>query len=287
MLVTVKFDLVGRRCIVTGASSGIGKEVAKNLAYFGATVVLACRDLDRGSAVLQQIAEETGNDRLSLHLIDVKAPASIRGFVRQVTSGGAPVHVLVNNAAVVSERRIELPGGRELTWATNALSYFLLSNLLIPTLKSSGPSRIVNLASAHAGGLDATDLDFRTRKYSGWHAYIQSKQANRMLTWALASRLVGTDISIHACDPGLTATRLHEGLGGWRGRLARWGRAFMKSPAQGALTPTYLAAAPEVHAHTNHFWIGTRRHTCRFRRTDEVEALWHRCVEMTGVDVPA
>ena len=173
----MKFDLVDRRCIVTGASSGIGKEIARNLAYFGATVVLACRNRNRGSATLQEIVEDSGNDRLSLLPLDLADPESIKGFVRQVTAKGKPVHVLVNNAGTFVQKRETTDAGREVTWATNALGPFALTNLLSKTLVKSGPSRVVNVASTLAGGLVLDDLEFEKRRYSGLKAYKQSKQA--------------------------------------------------------------------------------------------------------------
>ena len=280
----MKFDIVDRRCIVTGASSGIGKEIARNLAYFGATVVLACRDRDRGSAALQELVEDSGNDRLSLLPLDLADPESIRGFVRQVTAKGNPLHVLVNNAGTFAPRRETTVAGREVTWATNALGPFALTNALSKTLVRSGPSRVVNVASKLAGGLALDDLEFQTRKYSGLKAYKQSKQANRMLSWGLQAR-IGNEVAVTACHPGGVDTGIYDNLSGIGAAVMRVGRRLLKSPAEGARTPTRLAADPALGTLRAEFWVDEAATTCRFRDPTAIDALWARCVEMTHTDV--
>lgn len=280
----MKFDLVDRRCIVTGASSGIGKEIARNLAYFGATVVLACRSRERGSAALQEIAEDSGNDRLTVLPLDLSEPESIRGFVQQVTIGDAPIHVLVNNAGTYRETRETTADGRELTWATNVLGPFMLTNLLAPSLIAGGPSRIVNLASKLAGGLDLDDLDFERRSYSGTKAYKQSKQANRMLTWGCQQR-IGDIVSVNACHPGGVNTRIYDNLSGLAAAVMKVGRRFMKTPAEGARTPTRLAADPELGNLRAEFWINEASVKRKFADQVAIDALWTRCVALTQTDL--
>ncbi len=269
---------------MTGASSGIGKEIARNLAYFGATVVLACRSRERGSAALQEIAEDSGNDRLSVIPLDLAVPDSIRGFAHQATIGGAPVHVLVNNAATYRDARETTPQGHELTWATNALGPFMLSNLLAPSLVANAPSRVVNVASKLAGGLDLRDLDFQSRSYSGTKAYKQSKQANRMLSWGYQQR-IGDMVSVSACHPGGVDTRIYDNLSGLAAAVMKVGRRFLKSPAEGARTPTRLASDPELGNLRAEFWIDEAPATCKFRERAAIDALWSRCAELTQTDL--
>jgi retinol dehydrogenase-12 len=279
----VKYDLVDRRCVVTGATSGIGKEIARNLAYFGATVVIASRNRDRGSATLQELVDDSGNDRLTMMEVDLSSFESVRAFARRVLSAG-PVHVLVNNAGMLSSERVTTADGHEMTWATNGLAYFMLANLLLPSLQKNGPARIVNVASRFAGRLRVDDLDFEKRRFSGSQAYAQSKQANRMLSWGLANRISG-DVSVHACHPGAVSTGLHRGQSGlWRGVYGLVQR-FYRSPAEGAMTPTYLAAAPEIHTQGNQFWMDQKPVPCKFRDAERIDALWSKCVEMTRTDV--
>ena len=282
----MKYDLVDRRCVVTGATSGIGREIARNLAYFGATVVLACRDRDRGSIALQDIAEDSGNDRITMLQVDLSSLPSTRQFVHRLTAGDAPVHVLVNCAAVLSSEREVSADGIELTWATNALSYFTLANLLMPTLHRTGNARVVNVASKFAGKLDLEDLQFERRRYAGLDAYAQSKQANRMLTWALTRRVVGDRISVHACHPGAVATNLYSEFKGLRGAALRFSKRFMKSPSEGSMTPTFLAADPDVHGESGKFWSEQKPVACEFAADEDAqEALWGKCVALSGTDL--
>ena len=280
----MKYDLVDRRCVVTGATSGIGKEIARNLAYFGATVVLACRDRDRGSATLQELVEDSGNDRLSMMQVDLSIQDSVRSFAHRVTSADAPVHVLVNNAGVWLNARKEAPDGHEMTWATNVLGPFMLTNLLLSALRKSPPARVVNVASKLAGGLKVEDVDFKKRRFSGQRAYAQSKQANRMLSWGLAKR-VGPKIFVAACHPGAVKSELFRHQKGLRSAVLGLMSGLLKSPADGALTPTFLAAAPEIQDQGDQFWVDQKPVPCKFRDMDRIDALWKKCVEMTRTDV--
>ncbi|MBK8240733.1 MAG: SDR family NAD(P)-dependent oxidoreductase [Deltaproteobacteria bacterium] len=281
----MKYDMVDRRCIVTGASSGIGKEIARNLAYFGASVVLACRDRDRGSATLHEIVTDSGNENVTMMQVDLGHRQSIRAFVKNVTAGG-PVHVLVNNAAVLCADRRVSPDGIEQTWATNVLGYFALTNLLLPTLRRSGPARVVNVASTFARGLQLDDVQFERRKYSGMAAYAASKQADRMLAWRLAELTVNDDVSVHACHPGAVGSGLFREQSGWFGRLIRMGQGWaLKSPNAGALTPTFVAADPTVAAESGRFWIDRAPRPCPFARDRAaLLELWRICVEQTQCD---
>lgn len=284
---SVKYDLVDRRCVVTGASAGIGKEVARNLAYFGATVVLACRDRERGSAALQEIVADSGNERVTMLQVDVSSRASVRAFARNATAGGAPIHVLVNNAAIMTPTRTTSVDGIESTWATNVLGYFAITNQLLPSLRRGAPSRVVNVASTYAGGLVLRDVEFTSRKYDGMAAYRQSKQADRMIAWRLAEICRRDMVSVHACHPGAIDTGLMRTTSqSWLGRLMGASRrATLKTPAQGALTPTFCAAAPEVGEQTARFWIDNTPQPCKFAANgEEIAALWRLCVEQTGCD---
>jgi NAD(P)-dependent dehydrogenase (short-subunit alcohol dehydrogenase family) len=281
----VRYDLVDRRCVVTGASSGIGKEIARNLAYFGATVVMACRDRTRGSAALEEIVADSGNDRVSLMIVDVASLASIRTFARNLVAGGSNIHLLVNNAACVAHTRRTSPDGFELTWATNVLAYFALTNLLLPTLRRSAPARVLHVASTYARGLDLTDVQFAKRRYSGLRAYAQSKQADRMIAWRLAALLPAQEVSVHACHPGLVSSGLYREQGGWLRRVLGLGSWLMKTEREGALTPTFVAADPDVQEPSGRFWIEKQPVPCEFvKNGDDLRALWRLCADMTKTD---
>ena len=281
----MRYDLVDRRCVVTGASSGIGKEIARNLAYFGATVVLACRSREKGGAALEEIVADSGNDRVSLMLVDVSSLASVRAFAKNIVAGGSPLHLLVNNAACVANTRRTSVDGFELTWATNVLAYFALTNLLLPVLRKSAPARVIHVASTYARGLDLADVQFEKRRYTGLRAYAQSKQADRMLAWRLAAMLPATEVSVHACHPGLVASGLYREQKSWLQRVLGLGSWLMKNEREGALTPTFVAADPEVQTPSGRFWIDRAPVPCEFMtQQDDIRALWRLCADMSKTD---
>lgn len=281
-------DLSGRTCLVTGANTGIGRATALGLARLGARVVLACRNGERGEAARSSIAAETRNAQVEVMTVDFASQQSIRAFARAFRETHPALHVLVNNAGIWQEHRRESPDGIELTWATNVLGYFLQTQLLLELLKKSAPARIVNVASGLARDLDVADVEFTRRRYGGVQAYAQSKQANRMWTWALARRLAGTGVTANAMHPGGVATELFGKGGGFRSRIASFFVRFTgRSPAEGADTVIWLAASPEVDGQTGKFWIDRQEHRCRYRDSAAEEALWALCASMTGETAPA
>jgi NAD(P)-dependent dehydrogenase (short-subunit alcohol dehydrogenase family) len=270
-----------RTCLVTGANSGIGKETARGLARLGHRVVLACRDAERGEAARRDIGETTGNPAVELMIVDLARQASIREFARAFLASHRELHVLVNNAGIWSTRRREGPDGIEETWAVNVLGYFLVTELLLDRLRESAPARIVNVASKLAGELDLEDVEFRRRPYSGISAYSQSKQADRMLSWALARRLDGTGVTVNAMHPGGVNTPLFAKGGGLMAMAASVvAKAAGKTPEQGADTAVWLAASPEVQGTSGRFWIDRRDVPCRFRDDAAEERLWELCASM-------
>ena len=280
----MKYDLVGRRCVVTGASSGVGREIARNLAYFGATVVLICRDRDRGSEALQDIAEDSGNDHITLLQSDLSDGQALRQLARNILAGQSDVHVLVNNASTWEDERRESSDGHELTFATNTLAPFVLTNLLYKTLARCAPSRVINVASSNAGGLDLSDLEFAKRRYSARAAYMQSKQALLMLTWALSEKADSAKVSVHACHPGPVDTPVFRAQRTFMKKL--FGRSLMHRPSDGALTATWLAADPAVHEIETSFWADRKAVRCRFKDDEDRDELWAKCVEMTRANLP-
>jgi NAD(P)-dependent dehydrogenase (short-subunit alcohol dehydrogenase family) len=271
-----------RTCLVTGANSGIGKEAARALAGRGDRVILVCRDPQRGEAARKEIAETTGNPAVELGVVDLGRQNSIREFARQFLESHRELHVLVNNAGMWANRRRETPDGIEETWAVNVLGYFLLTELLLGRLRESAPARIVNVASRLAGDLDLEDVEFRRRSYSGVSAYSQSKQANRMLTWALARRLESTGVTANAMHPGGVNTPLFAKGGGLLGMAASvYAKVSAKTPEAGADTVVWLASDPEVEGKSGEFWIDRQKVRCRFHDPAAEERLWELCASMT------
>ena len=280
----LEFELSGRTAVVTGASAGIGKEVARDLARMGATVVLACRSAERGEAARREIAATAKGARLEVMELDVSSRDSIQRFAQALASRHPKLQVLVNNAGTWSQERRESVDGVELTWATNVLGAFLTSERLLEPLRAGAPSRIVNVASILARDLDLGDVEFRRRRYSGVRAYAQSKQAERMWTWALARRLQGTGVTANAMHPGGVNTELFRKAGGLLGAAAS---AYMKlsgarTPSQGADTASWLASNPDLATTNGAFWIDRQERPCAFRDEASEEALYALCARMLG-----
>jgi len=221
-----------RVAAVTGATGAIGKAVAEGIAAKGEyTVVLLCRNEAKARQAVKDIIRSTGNMQVRYDLVDVSRRASVEELAG---CWRGPLHVLVNNAGVTPRQRQETPEGIELQFATNVLGYFWMIQSFTEHLKRSAPSRVINVASYWAGGLDMRDLEFEHRGYSNGAAYRQSKQADRMLTVIYAGRLKPFDVSINACHPGDVRSTLSGNLG--------FGGS--ETPAQGARTPVWLATDP-------------------------------------------
>jgi retinol dehydrogenase 14 len=252
--------LLGKTVIVTGASSGIGKETARELAKAGARVTLICRPGPKAEAALEELARDVGGENVELLGADLSQMESIRSCAAQFKKTHDRLDVLVNNAGVYLSERQVTPEGLEKTFATNHVAYFLLTNLLLDLLKSSAASRVVCVASEAErwGKIDFDDLQCEKR-YGGMKAYAQSKLANIMFTYELARRLTGTGVTANCLHPGVVRT----GWGTTSNLLFRIGialyRPFMISPRQGAKTSIYLASSPDVETVTGKYFFKSRQ----------------------------
>lgn len=248
--------MTAKTILITGATSGIGRVAAESLAQQGAQVVLVGRNPAKTEATVAEIKRATGNASVSHLLADLSEQAQVRGLAAQFLSRYPRLDVLINNAGGVFRQRRLTADGREMTWALNHLSYFLLTNLLLDRLLASGPARIINVSSnAHrrVRGLDFDDLE-GARSYWGFRAYARSKLANVLFTYELARRLAGTAVTANALHPGLIRT----GFGANNGRL--WALLYVfinalgRTPAQGADTLIYLASSPAVEGLTGQYF---------------------------------
>lgn len=273
--------LDGKVCIVTGATAGIGKEIARNLAREGATVVLPCRNAQRGEAARADILADVPQAKVELAEADLSVQASLRDFAAKTLAAHPRIDVLVNNAGVWTNAREVSKDGIELTWATNVLGYHLLTALLRPALEATS-GRIVNVASTLARGLDLADVQFERRSYDGMAAYAQSKKANRMLTWGLAERLAGK-VTANAVHPGFVASELNRSERGIRGVAIALGHMlFARSTKKGAQGATWLASSPDAAKVTGKFWMDQKELTCKNRDPEKIRALWDLCESLTG-----
>ncbi len=280
----------GKLCLVTGETAGIGQITARELARLGARVVIVGRSPEKIEATIRQIRATTGAGAVESLVADLSSQSEVRRLAEQVQTRYDRLDVLVNNAGAMSLRRQESVDGIEMTLALNHLSYFLLSNLLLPLIKSSAPARIVNVASAaHKGAsINFDDLEGE-RRYSGYKAYQQSKLANIQFSYELARRLEGSGVTVNSLHPGFVRTNFLDGIEGWRGRLFRAlaGRAAI-SPEQGARTSIYLSSSPEVAGVSGRYFEKERPVASSTQSLDETVAqrLWRISEEMTGL-VPA
>lgn len=268
-----------KRVVITGPTSGVGKEAAIQLADLGAEMILACRNLDKGNEVASDITRKTDSAKIAVMHLDTSSQASIRVFVKEFQHNYRRLDVLINNA---SGNRGTLPqidsvDGIELTFATNVLGYFLLTQELLEVLKRSAPSRIINVASQFASDLDLDDLQFERRKFEGFKAYAQSKACDRLLTWAQARRLDDSSVTVNAMTPGLiTATQLYRNAEPELvQRLTQYSGG--RTIADGADTLVWLASDSDLEGMTNKFFEDREEVECKFRNEGDEEKLWKIC----------
>jgi NAD(P)-dependent dehydrogenase (short-subunit alcohol dehydrogenase family) len=253
------WSLRGKTCLVTGATSGIGEQIALGLAREGARVALVGRSRERGEASVERIRRESGSSDVELLLADLASQAEIRSLAERVLDRFASLHVLVNNAGVANLRRETTPDGLEATFAVNHLAYFQLTLLLLERLRASAPARVVNVASdAHKfGRLDFDDLQSE-RRYRTMNVYGRSKTANILFTRELARRLEGAGVTVNCLHPGAVATRLGQQNGVFARVLTRALSVFFRTPAQGADTAVWLASSPALADTTGRYFYSRR-----------------------------
>ena len=285
----MKDDLLcGRVCLVTGANGGIGFEVARGLADHSATVLLACRNRERGEAAVAAIRAATGNAEVELELADLSLQRSVRELARSVCTRQPRLDLLVNNAGVWPAERQLTAEGVELTWATNVLGPFLLTSLLGELLRASAPARVVNLGSIAAGGLDLTDVEFARRRFVPVRAYAQSKQAIHMLTWSFAERLRAAGVTANAVHPGAVATGLFQRRRSALGSFLDWGLNLVgRSAARGADTIVWLGSDPTGLRETGKLWHDRRPIRSGRREPARLGELWRTCEAMCGERQPS
>lgn len=274
----------GKTVVITGPTSGIGKEIARGLAKMGATLVLGCRNTDAGACLADDLLKVSKAAKVDVIQVDLADRKSIETFSQKTLERHPRLDVLVNNAGVSrgSQLRSKSPDGIELTFGTNVLGYFLMTRWLLGRLRDSTPSRIVNVASTFASDLDLDDLQFEVRPWDSMKAYAQSKACDRMLTWALARRLESSSVTANAMAPGLVAdTGLYRNTPAQVMSQLRQ-RGSGRTPADGADTAVWLASSPEVDGVTGKFFENRKEVPCSFRNTEGEERLWHICEELAS-----
>ncbi len=254
-------DMKGKRCLVTGATSGIGRLTAEALAAAGAEVILVGRDPEKTEKVRAEIAAATGSAEVGVLIADMASLESIRAFGAAFHERYDRLDVLVNNAGGYNASRQETADGFELTFGVNHLGYFLTTLLLLPALRAASDARVVSVSSgAHRLARPNLDDLQSERGYSALRAYSDSKLFNLHFTFELAERLRDTAITANAMHPGAVASGFGSGPG-WFGKVIALARPFMRTPAKGAETVIFLAASDEVRGVTGRYYIDRKPRT--------------------------
>lgn len=283
----VNETLVGKTILVTGATSGIGLVTAQALAKRGATLILVGRDHERCLETADRLRRDTNNTAIEPMVADLSYQQDIRTLAENVRARYPRLDVLINNAGGMFSPRQESRDGIEMTWALNHLAYFLLTNLLLDTLKASAPSRIVSVASdAHrmASGINFDDPESK-KNYKPFRAYAQSKLANILFTRELAKRLEGTRVTANCLHPGFVSTRFFQKQGFIFTLMKLIAPLMAINPDSGAKTSIYLAASPKVEGISGLYFAKEAPATPRPAALDDSAAarLWKLSETMTGL----
>jgi NAD(P)-dependent dehydrogenase (short-subunit alcohol dehydrogenase family) len=277
----------GKTCIVTGSNSGIGKETAFALADLGASVVMVVRNLERGKIAREDIRKQLKESQIELMQCDIASRLSIEKFSSEFKSKFDSLHVLVNNAGAVFSRRQVTEDKIERTLAVDYLGPIILTRELLPLLKSSSPSRVVNVCSGlyKSGQVVLDDLQSE-QKYNSQMAYRNAKLLLLMHTYALARRLEGSGVTVNAVLPGFVATNLGKNSGSrMQALMFRMMKPFQLSPREGAETSVFVASSHEVDGLTGKCFSKKQVAITTSISNDEnlQEVLWNRTMEILGI----
>ncbi len=278
-----KMERKGKVCLITGATSGIGKETAKSMAAGGFTLVLLVRDSMKGDLLVEELKALYPEATVDIMHCNLASFASIRGFASKFKSRYNRLDVLINNAGVWETKRNLSEDGIEMNFAVNHLAPFLLTNLLIDVMKSSAPARIINVASeAHKyGSIYFDDPEFE-KKYSMVKSYAQSKLANILITKKLSQQLRGSGVTVNCLHPGFVKTRLFEKMPRVITGLLT---PFMISAERGSQTTLFLATSPEVGGVSGEYFVKSKSVQPRPEalRQDIADRLWELSMNYTGL----
>ncbi|MHC1739960.1 MAG: SDR family NAD(P)-dependent oxidoreductase [Anaerolineaceae bacterium] len=292
----MKYNLENKTIIITGANSGIGKAAAIQLAQLGATVIMGCRSTERGLIALSEVKALSKSKKVEMLQIDLSSHESIKQFVEEFSKHHKKLDVLIHNAANFDHSLKEpklTTDGVETIFATNHIGVFLLTQLLLDTLKTSSPSRIITVASKGLMVYPNLNIEFDNlngeRKFSVQHAYYHSKLAQIMFTYDLAQRLKGTGVTVNCVrvtNVAVPDDRL-QNLPGWLKKLYSFKRKMSITPEQQAQTYVFLAADPTVEKITGAYW-DENNHQVRSNRNSydplTWAKLWSESERLAGVD---
>ena len=275
----------GKTCLITGANTGIGKETAKQLAALGAHIIMVCRNQEKGEKTREEIILKTKNDNIELLICDLASLKSVKDFSEEFLKNYSSLDVLINNAGVFNMKRAVTSDGYESTFGVNYLAHFYLTKLLLPLLKKSSSSRIINLSSDihQYFKIDLKD-PLSEKRYNGRQAYSNSKTAMILFTHKLAKELLDSGIVVNAVSPGHVNTQMTtDGFPKWFVKIS----SFIlrgQTPEQGAKTSVYVASTNDLADVTGKYFIKckekeTAKMTQDMRNQDYLWTLSEKLIE--------
>ncbi|MDB5505950.1 MAG: short chain dehydrogenase/reductase family oxidoreductase [Devosia sp.] len=275
----------GKVCIITGATSGVGRETARLLAEQGATVFAVGRNAEKGRETIKWIGETARYpERVSFLRADLARLDDVRALAAEIDQRTRVVDVLINNAGVINTSRKVTVDGLEETFAVNHLAHFLLTVLLLDRLQAAAQGRIINLSSnAHVPFKMHFDDLQSERGFSGFAVYGRTKLANLLFTYELARRLTGGRVTVNAIHPGAVASNFSLNNGGLATMAMRLLRPFFISPAKAAETSVYLAGSAAVAEVSGQYFYRRKPHASSKRSHDsaDAKALWDASESLT------
>ncbi len=283
----------GKRVLITGATNGIGKSAALELAKMGAEVIIMGRNEIKTRRVLNELKIASGSAQMDMLLADLSSIEQVRRVAAEFRAQYDRLDVLLNNAGAVFTEYKPSADGLEMTFALNHISYFLLTHLLLDELKKTaqtqGEARIINVSSsAHTGARRGVRLEGLrdASAFGSLRAYGESKLANVLFTYDLARRLEGTGVTVNAVHPGLVATGFgHNTSVFWRVLIKVLQRLIARSPEKGAETLVYLASSPDVQGISGKYWQD-KKQTASSDISHDLEQqrrLWEFSADITGM----
>ena len=282
---TVRLD--GKVCIITGATSGVGRETAKRIARAGAHLVLVNRNEEKAAALKAELAA-LSNAKVDLVHADFSNLDDVQRAASHILHHFPSIHILINNAGVHMTTRRLTVDGFETAFAVNHLASFLFTHLLLERMIASAPARIIQVNSEghRFGGLKLDDLTWEKRRYKGLQGYGASKVAQLLTVWELADRLKDSGVTINAVHPGEVATN----IGMNNGFLYRWYQTYLlahilKDPKISGEALYYFAAAPEISAISGKFFNLTIEEKPAAHALDRAtgKRIWDISEELTGL----
>jgi len=276
--------LDGKICVITGATSGIGRQSAIRLAGGGASLVLVCRNKEKALHFQQELANQHGA-RAEMVIADFTRLADVRHAAEEIAAKFPRINLLVNNAGIHNTRRHLTEDGNEMVFQVIHLASFLLTQKLLENLKKGTPARVIYINSeAHRfGGLNLNDLTWSKRIFIPLQAYGAAKIAQLLTAFEFAERMSGSGVTFNVMHPGEVRTNIgmnnHFFYRFYNRYLLGW---FLKDPTLAAEALYYLAAAPELQTVTGKFFNRTiEEKPARYVMKDEVhQQIWERSQQL-------